>query len=604
MRRSVCFSSARIVALAMAGGLALAGCGSTTDDSSPSGGTKHKIGGSVNGLVGTGLVLNSSLGDDLPIASSGAFTFPTTAEKGTSFQITVKTQPPSPEVCTVAPASGTVGDTDVTVVVTCSTHTFVVGGTVSGPIPSNLVLQNNMGADLAVTAASFTFPDHVADGGGYSVTVKAPTLCRVTSGGSGTIHSANVTDVVVTCTAGGAGVVQRWETPSTSGVAYTRDRDALSIGSDGTVRLLGPNEPRIDATKGFLFGLQGGNRLNASAAVGEAFDLWTSSGATVQANASQAPVTGGGQTADTVTLPAGASLSTPVAAPEWAAQAAGPILGQIWIRPTTSSGTLRFSIGTSAVDVNLSTLTANQWNHVPLSGLTTDGFAGTFTMTATGASVTFDAWGANLSQLCNGGDPGSFHLDAAMYGRSSNQFPLDVLDLTTPVPRSTATTGFCISADAQPYDGLAWNAPLFFKRGLMGWFSTEATASIYLTGTHVSGGTGRLCFYVGAHDGTVVCAPAPTGWGPGTKHNVKGCLSASDRSLRLYADDQAIGTPVALPAGAVIPDLQGGHLVVGNTTEATPAPPAWVPDPSVPWYGFISKVLACAEDAERATTCL
>ncbi len=42
--------------------------------------------------------------------------------------------------------------------------------------------------------------------------------------------------------------------------------------------------------------------------------------------------------------------------------------------------------------------------------------------------------------------------------------PLDVLDLETPVPASTATTGFCLSADAQPYDGLAWDAPFVFKR--------------------------------------------------------------------------------------------------------------------------------------------
>jgi hypothetical protein len=510
-----------------------------------------------------------------------------------------------------------VGGSDVTVTVTCSSssQTYTVGGAVSGVTASGLVLQNNMGADLPVTTAatSFTFPDHVADGGGYSVTVKSPasgTTCQVASG-SGTIHSANVTNVVVTCVPGATGVVQRWESPNTTGVTqtYRRNRQALSIGSSN-IQLLAQNEPRIDATKGYLFGLQGGNGLSSN---GEAFNLWAPSGATVEADEAPAPVTGGGQTADHITLPAGASLSTAIGAFYSPSESPGPLLAQIWIRPTASAGTLRFSTsnpsagGANEANVDLSTLAAGAWNHVALHGLTTNALAGTLTMTAASGTPTFDAWGASLSQLCNGGDPGSVQPAPVMYDRSGfTPDPVDVLDLTTPVPQSTATTGFCLSVDAQPYDGLAWNAPLVFKRGLMGWIaagSTEATAVMYLTGAHADGGAGRLCFFVGAHDGTVVCANAPTGWGPGTKHNVKGCLSASDRNLRLYADDQAIGTPVALPAGASIPDLQGGHLTIGNTRAATPTPGAWFPDPSVPWNGYISKVVACIEGAERATMC-
>jgi hypothetical protein len=559
--------------------------------------------------------------DDLPVAANGPFTFPTEAEEGATYEIKVETQPSATEFCSVAPGSGTVGKSDVSVAVTCSStgQAYTVGGTVTGATASGLVLQNNMGPDLpvAAAAASFTFPDRVADGAPYSVTVKSSaggTNCLVASG-SGTIRSANVTNVVVTCTPGATGVVQRWESPNTAGVlqTYRRNRRALSIGSSN-LQLLEPNEPRIDAVKGILIGLQGGNGLSSN---GEAFNLWASSGgATVQADQAQAPVTGGGQTADHVTLPANASISTPLGASAGASysltESPGPLLGQIWIRPTTS-GTISFSTsnpragGTSAATIDLSTLTANAWNHVPLNGLTTNALAGTLTMTATSGTPTFDAWGASLSQLCNGGDPGSVQPAPVMYDRSGiTPDPIDVLDLTTPVPGSTATTGFCLSVDAQPYDGLAWNAPVLFKRGLMGWFAggtTEAAAVIYLTGTWAASGPGNLCFYVGAHSGTVVCAAAPAGWGPGTKHNVKGCLSASDRSLWLYADDQAIGTPVALPAGAVIPDLQGGHLTIGNTRAATPTLGAWFPDPSVPWNGYISKVLACAESADRATMC-
>ncbi len=621
MRKALYCSPVGLVGLAMVGSLALVGCGTDKDDTGGGTSSKHKIGGTARGLVGTGLVLHCG-DDDLPVATSGSFTFPTEVEEGKEYRVTVKTQPSAAETCSVAPQSGTMGKSDVAVTVTCSSssNTFTVGGTVTGVTTRGLVLQNNMGADLAVPAAatSFTFPEHVADGSEYSVTVKTPAggaNCDVASG-SGTIQSANVTSVVVTCTPGPTSVIQRWEAPNTAGVvqSYTRNREALFTGSDGAIHLLPANEPRIDATKGFLFGLQGGNLLNSPAAVSEAFNLWTAAGgATVAADALQAPVAGGGQTADTITLPAGASLSTPVAAPNLAiTQAAGVILGQIWIRPTAGSGTLTFSGpgGTSVVD--LSALTANEWNHVPLNGFTTDGISGgTLTMTAAG-NVTFGAWGANLSQICNGGDPG-IPMDPLMYDRSihavtPDRAPIDVLDLTTAVPQSTATTGFCFSIDAQPADGFGWNVPVTFKRGLMGWFpggATQATASLYLSGTFtvLNKPTGSLCFYVNGAEhivgGGEVCGPVPGGWSPGSLHNVKGCLS-TDRHLRVYADDQQIGD-YALHPDTVVPELQGGALTIGNTTKATP--PGWNPDPSVPWNGYVSRALVCSESTDRATMC-
>lgn len=319
-------------------------------------------------------------------------------------------------------------------------------------------------------------------------------------------------------------------------------------------------------------------------------------------------------TADTITLPAGASLSTPVAPPNLGvAQAAGVILGQIWIRPTAASGTLTFSFsgGTSAVD--FSTLTPNAWNHVPLNGFTTDGISGgTLTMTATG-NLTFGAWGAQLSQICNGGDPG-IPMDPLMYDRSIHdrnvdQRPIDVLDLTTPVPQSTAATGFCFSVDAQPYDGLAWNAPVTYKRALMGWLpggATQENVSLYLTGTYtvLNKPTGSLCFYVngieqaGSDAYVEACGPVPANWSPGSLHNVKGCVSA-DKTARVYADDVEIGSLLRPPS--VIPNLQGGHVVIGNTRQANA--PVWVPDPSVPWNGYVSRALVCSESADRATMC-
>ena len=80
--------------------------------------------------------------------------------------------------------------------------TFTVGGSVSG-LSGTVVLQDNGGDDLAVTTSgAFTFNTALATGATYNATVKTnPTgqTCTVTND-VGTISSANVTNVSVTCT--------------------------------------------------------------------------------------------------------------------------------------------------------------------------------------------------------------------------------------------------------------------------------------------------------------------------------------------------------------------------------------------------------------------
>src|SRR5262249_10165965 len=85
--------------------------------------------------------------------------------------------------------------------------TYTVGGTVSG-LSGTVVLQDNAGDDLSVTAnGSFTFATALASGAAYAVTVKtnpSGQSCTVSSG-SGTVGSANVTNVAVSCAASAAG---------------------------------------------------------------------------------------------------------------------------------------------------------------------------------------------------------------------------------------------------------------------------------------------------------------------------------------------------------------------------------------------------------------
>jgi hypothetical protein len=163
--------------------------------------TTYTFGGTVSGLTGTGLVLfNGSTGDKLPVSANGSFTFGVTEPSGSSYSVTVLTQPTG-QSCTVTNGSGTMSANVTNIQVTCTMTTYTIGGTVSGLTGTGLVLQDNSGNNLAVSASgSFTFSTAVASGSTYSVTVLTqPTgqSCTVTNG-SGTA-SANVSNVQVTC---------------------------------------------------------------------------------------------------------------------------------------------------------------------------------------------------------------------------------------------------------------------------------------------------------------------------------------------------------------------------------------------------------------------
>jgi hypothetical protein len=161
----------------------------------------YTVGGTVSGLSGT-VVLQDNGGDNLSVSANGTFTFATSLVSGAAYSVTVKTNP-SGQLCTVANGSGTVGSANVTsVAVSCSNApSYTVGGTVSG-LSGTVVLQDNGGDNLSVSAnGAFTFATSVVSGASYSVTVKtnpSGQSCTVASG-SGTVGSANVTSVAVSC---------------------------------------------------------------------------------------------------------------------------------------------------------------------------------------------------------------------------------------------------------------------------------------------------------------------------------------------------------------------------------------------------------------------
>jgi len=213
--------------------LAIAGC-----SSGGSGGTaSYKIGGTVTGLIGT-LVLQNNGADDLSVTASGTFSFAKAIANGSSYSVTVKTQPAA-QACTVTNGSGKVSSANVTNVAVSCASTYTVGGTVTGLI-GTLVLQNNGADDLSATASGpFTFATVLTNGSSYSVTVKtqpASQTCTVTNG-SGKVSSANVTDVSIGCHNSGS-LDTSFSTDGKVTTAFGTSNDvatSVAIQSDGKI---------------------------------------------------------------------------------------------------------------------------------------------------------------------------------------------------------------------------------------------------------------------------------------------------------------------------------------------------------------------------------
>jgi len=181
--------------------LGAAGCGSSGTSSAGA----YTVGGTVAGLQsGQQLTLLDNGADSLTLAHGGAFTFKEALPNAARYAVTVAT-PPAGQTCTVAGGSGTINSANVAnAVVTCSSQSFTLGGSIRGLNGSGLVLKSG-GETLGVAAGAtqFTMPTPVASGSAYSVTVLTqPTglACGVQSG-SGTMPAANVSSVVVNCTA-------------------------------------------------------------------------------------------------------------------------------------------------------------------------------------------------------------------------------------------------------------------------------------------------------------------------------------------------------------------------------------------------------------------
>lgn len=167
---------------------------------------KYSVGGTVTGLAaGNSVVLQNNSLDPTTVNGDGPFAMNTFIESGTSFDITVLTDPTTPnQTCVVSGGGGTVTAGNIeTVQINCSTNTYTAGGVVKGLDGKGLILRNNNGPDLPVNLnGDFAFPPQ-DDGTGYDVTVFSnPTAksqtCTVTNG-TNTIAGANVQSIQIDC---------------------------------------------------------------------------------------------------------------------------------------------------------------------------------------------------------------------------------------------------------------------------------------------------------------------------------------------------------------------------------------------------------------------
>ncbi|MGB7283125.1 MAG: kelch repeat-containing protein [Candidatus Acidiferrum sp.] len=180
----------------------------------------YSIGGTVTGLVGSGLILeNSSDSEQLKISPANgnqAFTFTELVPTGTAYTVTIFAQPTSPAqtcVVTTGTGSGTATANVTTVAVVCPAITYSVGGTIvglagiapsNGPLTDNsFALENNLGNTLIVTEnGPFTFATPVALNDQYEVSVFTPPSTQTqgcTTWDYKGVVTENITNIVVDC---------------------------------------------------------------------------------------------------------------------------------------------------------------------------------------------------------------------------------------------------------------------------------------------------------------------------------------------------------------------------------------------------------------------
>ena len=216
--------------------MSLAGCGGGGGGSDGSGGnggsgTLYAIKVTVSGLDGSGLVLQNNGGDDLSVTANGSVQFPTSVATGTSYSVTVKTQPTMlTQTCTRSNPSGTVASADVTTItLTCASLTtpyLFSAGASGNKVTAFSVDSSNGTLNLVDTRSEGTLSSPT----GIEVDSTGANLYVTNSGNGGTaaisVYNINTSTGALTS----AGTVAAAASPS--GIAISADN--LHVYAAGT----------------------------------------------------------------------------------------------------------------------------------------------------------------------------------------------------------------------------------------------------------------------------------------------------------------------------------------------------------------------------------
>lgn len=176
---------------------ALAACG---------GKASFVLGGTINGLSNSGLVLLNG-GEELKVnAGATSFSFPNGISYGTEYNLSFKSQPEHMTCAFLGNTNvGSAGHTTtINVVISCTQNSWTLSGTVEGLNADNLVLVNGSSSgsiSIAKGATSFIVPGKIPVGTAYGLSVLTqPTgqACSIENG-SGVMGDADRSNVKVVC---------------------------------------------------------------------------------------------------------------------------------------------------------------------------------------------------------------------------------------------------------------------------------------------------------------------------------------------------------------------------------------------------------------------
>ncbi len=346
-------------------------------------------------------------------------------------------------------------------------------------------------------------------------------------------------------------------------VSYVRDREGYypGVGAGAPYHTAWKNQPRIDpAGKGFLFGLQATNRVQYP----EALQLWSRT----PAGGAGAPVV----TPNDALPPGDADIANaarillarrrePLAPPHRLREPGGRPRPDLGARGGNADRDAHGRLGhpghRSADAAGLAGHPARGADHVderpahraqrrparPRSGRSTSGTTARRPSSSTPGAWSSPSWAGTSPASRRPVIPLGFDPGPTIYSSLATQPTREVLTLPALSP-STAATGFCIGAEAQPPTGMTWQGPFFDRRTLVGGPSrpTSRRQTVQAHG-HGHGGRHLLEMFVqGAVNGF---AKADFSIPVDTSARIKGCV-APNGTMTLYVNDVAL-----TPAGRV-----------------------------------------------------